>query len=35
MPSSVPLSIISEKAYTFVSVNMNLPSFLDATVIGL
>ncbi|GKF47773.1 hypothetical protein Tco_0137575, partial [Tanacetum coccineum] len=25
MPSSVPLSIISEKAYTFVSVNMNLP----------
>ncbi|GJT53724.1 NB-ARC domains-containing protein [Tanacetum coccineum] len=26
MPSSVPLSIISEKAYTFVSVNMNLPA---------
>ncbi|GJS89855.1 hypothetical protein Tco_0772491 [Tanacetum coccineum] len=34
MPSSVPLSIISEKAYTFVSVNMNLPSnFFDVTVI--
>ncbi|GKE14536.1 NB-ARC domains-containing protein, partial [Tanacetum coccineum] len=25
MPSSAPLSIISEKSYTFVSVNMNLP----------
>ncbi|GKC17018.1 NB-ARC domains-containing protein, partial [Tanacetum coccineum] len=36
MPSSVPLSIISEKAYTFVSVNMNLPgNFFDAAVIGL
>ncbi|GJY24157.1 NB-ARC domains-containing protein [Tanacetum coccineum] len=36
MPSSVPLSIISEKAYTFVLVNMNLPgNFFDAAVIGL
>ncbi|GKA91175.1 NB-ARC domains-containing protein, partial [Tanacetum coccineum] len=36
MPSSVPLSIISEKAYTFVLVNMNLPgNFFDVTVIGL
>ncbi|GJR80265.1 hypothetical protein Tco_0151050 [Tanacetum coccineum] len=36
MPSSVPLSIISEKTYTFVSVIMNLPrNFFDATVIVL
>ncbi|GJR94130.1 NB-ARC domains-containing protein [Tanacetum coccineum] len=36
MPSSMPLSRISEKAYTFVSVNMNLPiNFFDATAICL
>ncbi|GKA41762.1 NB-ARC domains-containing protein [Tanacetum coccineum] len=29
MPSSVPLSIISEKSYTFVSVNMNLPGYCN------
>ncbi|GKB61594.1 hypothetical protein Tco_0917780 [Tanacetum coccineum] len=32
----MPLSIISKKAYTFVSVNMNLPAnFFHAAVIGL